>query len=349
LNKKTFSMTHTHTKKLFLLFLFKTLFYAQIVAQDIHFTQYDSQPLSINPAETGWYKGDIRVAGIYRTQWKAIDNKEYRTVGLSIEKQFHHYLNTYNIGIQLINDQTGYVDLNVNKLNISGGYSTKLSGHGLSAGVQISGIHKSTKIQQYTFDEQFDLGGQDVFNPELPISEIAGEPISYIAVNAGVKWNYRVSKRFIPEFGAALYYLNTPQESFYDIENEETIVPLQKILHAGATFYVSPRFFLKPLALYMNQIKATNFLIGGTAHYSIQEHITAYGGMMFRYSWISDYDASAMRVGAQYKNFDLGISYDINISTLQTATNNRGAFEISLIYITQSLQNNFIKIPCERQ
>ncbi|MFO7869752.1 MAG: PorP/SprF family type IX secretion system membrane protein [Bacteroidales bacterium] len=339
----------THTYKKIIIYTLLTIICQQIVAQDIHFTQYDAQPLSINPAETGWYKGDIRAAGIYRTQWKAIDNKEYRTIGLSIEKKFHHYLNTYSVGIQLINDQTGYVDLNVNKLQISGGYSTKLDGHGISGGIQVGGIHKSTKIEQFTFDEQFDLGGEQVFNPSLPISEINQDPISYITINSGVQWDYKLTKRFTPELGFAILYINTPHESFYSFETSDTHIPIQKVIHAGGEILVNTKIKLKPLMLYMNQIKATNFLIGGTAHYSINKKITAYGGAMFRYSWASDYDASAFRLGVEYDNFNLGVSYDVNISTLQPATHNRGAFEISLIYITKSLQQDFIKIPCDRQ
>ena len=326
-----------------------TLSCSRIVAQDIHFTQFDVQAVSLNPGLTGWYKGDIRASAIYRTQWKAIDNKEYRTVGLSLEKQFHHYLNTYNVGIQVINDETGYVGLIANKINLSGGYSTKLAGHSISGGFQIGGVYKATKTLEYTYDEQFDLGGDEVFNSKLPISEIDGSPISYISVNAGVVWSYKLTKFIEPEVGIALFHINTPNESFYNLNSPGTDLGLQKTANIGGKVIFSNKLYARPLLLYMNQIKATNFLIGGTAHYKISKDLIPYGGMLFRYSWISDYDASAFRFGTQYKSFDIGMSYDINISTLHPATNSRGAFEISITYISKSLQSRFIKVPCDRQ
>lgn len=340
-------MKHTYT--FIIVFFLMTLSCNKIVAQDIHFTQFDVQAVGLNPGLTGWYKGDIRASAIYRTQWKAIDNKEYRTIGLSFEKQFHHYLNIYNVGIQVINDETGYVGLTTNKINISGGYSTKINGHSISGGIQIGGVYKSTKTLQYTYDEQFDLGGNNVFNSSLPISETKGEPISYISINAGAAWSYKITKHIEPEIGIALFHINTPQESFYNANYPGTKLGLQKIAHIGGKVTFSNKMYARPLLLYMNQTKATNFLIGGTAHYKISEHLTPYGGVLFRYSWISDYDASAFRFGAQYKSFDIGMSYDLNVSTLHPATNNRGAFEISITYISKSLHSRFIKIPCDRQ
>lgn len=325
-----------------------TLMCTKIVAQDIHFTQFDAQPLSLNPGLTGWYTGDLRVSGIYRTQWKAIDNKEYRSIGLGFEKQYHHYLNTYNLGIQILHDETGYVGLTANKVAVSGSYGTKLQGHSFSIGAQVLGTHKATNITKYTYDEQFDLGGENVFNPSLPISEEEGDPIAYLTYNVGAVWSSKITKHIEPEIGVAVFYLNTPNESFYGLKQPGTELGLQKVFHIGGKVLFTDKLFARPLLLYMNQLKATNFLIGGTAHYKMSTDFTPYYGFVLRYSWISDYDASALRFGAHYKAFDIGISYDINISTLQPATNNRGAFEISITYITQSLQSRFIKIPCDR-
>ena len=40
--------------------------------QDIHFSQFYSSPLTLNPAYTGNYEGNWRVMSNYRTQWSAI-------------------------------------------------------------------------------------------------------------------------------------------------------------------------------------------------------------------------------------------------------------------------------------
>ena len=41
-------------------------------AQDVHFTQYFTSPLTLNPAMTGLVPDDIRAAANYRTQWTAV-------------------------------------------------------------------------------------------------------------------------------------------------------------------------------------------------------------------------------------------------------------------------------------
>jgi len=44
-------------------------------------------------------------------------------------------------------------------------------------------------------------------------------------------------------------------------------------------------------------------------------------------------DAMMAMVGGEYKKVRLGLSYDINTSTLRDASNGKGAFELSLVYI----------------
>ena len=43
-------------------------FALQATAQDVHFTQYFTSPLTLNPANTGLVNCDWRVSSNYRTQ-----------------------------------------------------------------------------------------------------------------------------------------------------------------------------------------------------------------------------------------------------------------------------------------
>src|SRR5436190_24180956 len=47
-------------------------------AQDPNFSQFFVSPLTLNPALTGKFNGDVRVAGNYRDQWPEI-SKAYIT------------------------------------------------------------------------------------------------------------------------------------------------------------------------------------------------------------------------------------------------------------------------------
>jgi len=332
----------------YLCFFIMTIFSYQMVAQDIHFSQFYASPLTLNPAQTGWYKGDVRISGNYRTQWKAIDNKPYATIGMGVEKQFHYFTNTYSVGFQAINDETGYVGLVSNKFLISGAFSKKINGHRLSAGIQGGVVYKSTNIIRYTFDDQFDIGGDNVFNPQLPTAEVSGEPILYGIANIGAMWSKRLLNTIEPEFGVSIYNLNTPRESFYGLDLNEANLPIRAALYGGGKFSATSKININPHILYMTQKKAAEFLIGGEVEYVFTKDIKPYIGTSIRYGLARNFDASSWIGGIQIKNLRMGISYDINISTLQQATNNRGAFEFSLIYITPSVQSTFIKIPCDR-
>ena len=53
-------------------------------AQDLHFTQFYNTPMKLNPANTGAFKGDLRVISNYRNQWSSIESP-YKTFGFSVD------------------------------------------------------------------------------------------------------------------------------------------------------------------------------------------------------------------------------------------------------------------------
>src|ERR1051325_12052501 len=48
------------------------ILYNLMYAQDIHFSQFNSSPLNINPALTGLFNSDYRIIGNYRSQWSSV-------------------------------------------------------------------------------------------------------------------------------------------------------------------------------------------------------------------------------------------------------------------------------------
>jgi hypothetical protein len=62
-----------------------SLFTLQAGAQDVHFTQYFTSPLTLNPANTGLVNCDWRVAGNYRTQWGSVNATPYLTGTVSFD------------------------------------------------------------------------------------------------------------------------------------------------------------------------------------------------------------------------------------------------------------------------
>ena len=57
-------------------------------AQDIHFSQFYMSPLNLNPAMTGVMNCNVRVSGIYRSQWSSIlRSNAYSTYSVSYDQR----------------------------------------------------------------------------------------------------------------------------------------------------------------------------------------------------------------------------------------------------------------------
>ena len=95
----------------------------------------------------------------------------------------------------------------------------------------------------------------------------------------------------------------------------------------------------------------TNEFIAGTiGDYSINSFSIpvkkVYALTMVRLNPMRDIDAVIFGGGAKFLKFNLGITYDFNISPLRTVTNFNGAFEISLIYTGRRRAQKNPNQPC---
>ncbi|MBK8556789.1 MAG: type IX secretion system membrane protein PorP/SprF [Lewinellaceae bacterium] len=55
-------------------------------AQDLHYSQPQINPLHFNPAQTGVFRGDWRVSGLYRSQWESVP-VPYRSLAAGLRYQ----------------------------------------------------------------------------------------------------------------------------------------------------------------------------------------------------------------------------------------------------------------------
>jgi hypothetical protein len=70
--------------------LFFLLLIVQVNGQDIHWSQYNDNPLFQNPGNTGNFNGDYRFVGNYRNQWRSV-SIPFETIALSAEKKLEKY------------------------------------------------------------------------------------------------------------------------------------------------------------------------------------------------------------------------------------------------------------------
>ncbi|MEO8147116.1 MAG: PorP/SprF family type IX secretion system membrane protein [Bacteroidia bacterium] len=314
--------------------------------QDIHFSQFYNSPLTLNPAFTGDYNGDWRAMNTYRSQWSKI-SPGYVTNAIGYDRQFYVNNEKLSGGINIVYDKSGANSLAVIKANLSAAYHKTINKHSLSIGIQGGYVYKSFDRSKLTFPDQFNNAtGQ--FDHSQPTSDVAvDDKNSFVDFNAGVSWNRKFGS-VTPKLGFAIFHLNKPNDAFFDQENK---LPWRKVITASFKWELNEDIYIVPQILYMEQVKANDFVLGSTVAKKINDEESKinsiYGGIFAR-NLTAKTDAVIVTGGLTYRHFDFGLSYDINVSSLDIATDKRGAFEVSLIYTALSTRLVKIKIPCDR-
>jgi len=68
-----------------IIFIIVSCFYFNYAAsQDIHFSQFESSPLNLSPAQTGSFNHDFRLITNHRNQWQSV-TVPYLTLSASFE------------------------------------------------------------------------------------------------------------------------------------------------------------------------------------------------------------------------------------------------------------------------
>ncbi len=317
-----------------------------MLAQDVHFSQYYFSPLSLNPANTGNYRGDYRFMGNYRSQWREINNA-FNTMSAGADMNFFPKNRQFSAGLLFINDKSGG-NLQVNKIFFSGAHHFKKNGYKIHIGVQPGVVIKTIDFNANTYPNQLNWlkGGYD---NALPNNEaFTSQVYTYFDLNAGAN----ISKRFgklEPEIGFAFFHLTQPNESFFNQSNK---LLLRQGYNVALSYSVNPKVILKAHSLYGFTTKTSDWVSGFNIEYVLSRDTyfenSLFGGIMWRSGIGRNSDAGIATIGMNIKHYTIGFSYDITFSSLKTTVNNKGAFELAFIYRAKSTRLNKKMIPCER-
>lgn len=322
-------------------------FAAGVKAQDIHFSQFYTAPLTLNPSLTGDYNGDYRFMNTFRSQWRKFD-PGYVSNSIAFDQQFYLLNEKMSGGLNVVYDKSGINAFQIAKVNLSFAWHKPVGKHIFHAGVQAGYIHKSFDVSKLTFPDQFNQDN-GYFDQTLATADgDFNDNDSYLDVNAGIGWHKKFGKH-TPKLGLALFHFNNPTESFFGNDNK---VPQRYVATVSDKWEIKPNLTIAPMFLYMEQVKANDFMAGVLFTRKSKEpesKISAISyGAFLRNSFNSKTDAVALVAGFRYDLFDVGFSYDINVSEANTVTQYRGAFEISIIYTALNSRAVKVKIPCER-
>jgi type IX secretion system PorP/SprF family membrane protein len=242
----------------------------------------------------------------------------------------------WGIGIMAMTDKTANGILTSNYFALSTAYHKAVDEDGMhqvSVGFQGTYANKILDGPRLHFLDGLQIDGTFLPSSTEPVN-LQVVTTSYFDMNAGVLYNGSLNGTNAVYFGASMYHLNQPKESFLGVDN--ITVPTRITVHGGGyfpsassgqTWYVS--------ALYSRQATATELVFGGALELSAStddnKPVNVYIGAWSRLNNVSD--ALIPYVGLDYGSFNLGLTYDVNISDFKVATQTRGGMEISLVYI----------------
>ncbi|HEY0030354.1 MAG TPA: PorP/SprF family type IX secretion system membrane protein [Bacteroidia bacterium] len=303
-----------------------------VCAQDIHYSQFNASPQNLNPAQAGLFDGDWRFVGNFRSQWSVIP-VPYRTFSLATDTRLKTKLenDVPAAGLIINTDKAGDSKFTTTQVLLSGAYIKKLgkdSTNFLSLGIQPGITSKSFNVAALTFDNQYD---GDSYDASLNSGEnFPKTRMTYFDLGGGLAYLWRKNARTQINVGVSALHLNKPKQSFFN--NDDIRLDMKTCVSAIGQVPVSAQLDVLPTFMYQRQGKFQETVFGLFGKY----HLKPVDGMTTAVSLGGFYrmkDAFILVANMDYRNFNVGISYDVNTSKLTEATNRRGGFEISVIYI----------------
>lgn len=322
-------------------------------AQDLHFSQFNETPALVNPALTG-AEGPLKISLISKDQWKSVTTA-FKTYGADLEARIslggnHKSRSTVskdkvfsgiNAGLSFFSDKTGDGSLQSNRINLS--ISTFLSvykGHFISVGIQNSYIQRKLNAGNFIFPDQYNGA---IYDPSYTTSEtFATQSYWYSDAGGGLMYsydhdqrNFDVTQLFRGHLGFSVYHILQPKDQF--------IFPDQKsyykyVIHGDLLKSIGKsKIAIAPSFLVQMQGSTQEILFGALVKHSIRGN-SLHTGKNRR---------SSLGYGAYYRTgdaivfsavlemaerFSIILGYDVNISSLKTASSRRGGFEIGLKY-----------------
>ncbi len=328
------------------------LYSLQSYAQDPAFSQFYASPLSLNPALTGKFNGSLRFCANHRTQYNSINNA-FSTSTISIDAPLFEKNkiteDRWALGIMMMSDMSSNNILKSNFLSLSTAYFKKIdetNNSQLGIGFQATYVNNNIDGTRLQFENGYDnFSGAWNISPTEKINQLNAS-FNYLDINAGILYSNSTDGINYNYFGLSLYHLNGhkitfPGSSIFNIQPRIT-------LHAGTSFeLLNPNTYLYLSTNYSKQSTSSNLIFGGSlalefnTEYEMSNKI--YIGSWLRMNEVLE--SLIPTIGLDYNDFSIGLSYDINISSLKTASNGKGGMELSLIY-RKNKSSGTKEIPC---
>jgi type IX secretion system PorP/SprF family membrane protein len=312
-------------------------------SQDIHFSQFYRMPLQQNPSMAGAIN-PIEATIIFKDQWKSIGSA-YRTFGMGYHMRLNDKKNKNGYlaaGVNFFSDQAGDSKLGTSKGGLSIAYQIRASDHHtIGTGIYTGYFQRKIDYTNLTWASQYD-GNQ--INSSLTPGLFGTSAFSRLDLGAGMNWTYNNTKGDIKvtanhdinfNIGIGVFHLNRPQFSFLGLSEK---MPIRLVAHGtGVISITETKWAFVPGFMYARQGPAQEVYIGTLMRYILSQNskFTGFkeGAALYAGAYIRAKDALSAKLILEYAGWAFGLSYDVNISSLQTASKFRGGLELSLRFV----------------
>lgn len=312
-------------------------------AQDPKFSQYFAAPLALNPAFTGFFDGDYRVALNTRQQWGNLGDP-YNTYSVSgdlklIEDE-NFSNNVISIGLSGLFDESFNKALKSQFISASASYYQYLDNHhrfkfGLAP--QITYVSRFLDYNKLTFASQYNGSGFDTSLPNY--LNLQNDKTSYFDLNIGANFS-ATFERFSVVAGYAQYHLTKPVETL--LGTNAIPLPSRKTVNFGLLYLLNNYVDLNFTAIYNGQGNINDKLAGMVIGFlpNEQTKVKLNAGLWYKFNESSYYPY----LGLTFGNVSAGLNYTVYGNRILSSTPR--TYEISLIY----RHNNFkgFKVPCPK-
>lgn len=322
------------SKLIFLISFSGAAFFA--IGQDLHYSQFYNAHVNINPALTGIFNGDIRLASNFRNQWPSVP-VPYNTTTAAADFKIYKSCKPafWGAGLVLNYDKAGDSQLNLATLGLNGSYSLPIKEKAiLTFGGQLGLSRRAFSFDDLAFDEQWD-GSQYVSSAAVTD---AFDRRSLLIPDLSLGINYRIQKSTQAKWdiGLALFHINRPKSPFYT-DDTSVKLPMRFALNVLSSHRISNDWDVMINGLAQWQGAYQEIIFGAGPKFKINQK----AGKNHSIGLLVNYrlkDALAPALQVQINDLQVGLSYDINTSPFHVATGRKGGPEFSLIYIINKVK-----------
>ena len=331
------------------LFISLCLHSIRIKAQDLPFSQFFANKPLLNPAYTGNSERDFRLTSNYRDQWRSV-SESFKSLAFTYDMPLYRdyfHQDYLGLGVTFFNEKAGVTELRQNKYQLHLAYHTKTDRYTtVSFGITGAFGRRNIDFSRVRWESQYN---GIKYDPSLESGETQlSEQFNYWDFAAGGSWSYNDPNSEIKyNAGLSVYHLTSPKQTFAGDEESRLARRYQIDGSAEIGLY---NYDLIPKLVLSRQRNYMGFIIGSLIRIKPDEQaeskytdfnlVSSLGfGAFYRYR-----DAIILQANYDYKHtLQVGLSYDITLSSLRRYNNYLGGFEVTLSY-TGIFNDNRIKV-----